>query len=142
MGKCAHCGGGKARRSCPALDAYICGRCCSEHQRREFHCPEGCSFLRHGPSPRAYQSAIDKLLEFTMELPDWCEEAAKAYFGRRKEMDEWEESVFIAYLAYGYANKNGERAVDIFVREHGARLRADELAGRPFECLGPERRVA
>lgn len=127
MAKCAHCGGGKAKRPCPALGANICSRCCGQQQRKAIDCPSGCSFLRGAPKQDAYQSAVGKLLDFTMSLHEWCDAAAKKYFGKNRAMDEWEQPILQGYFAFGHEDDDGDRAIDIFVRERGKQLRADEM---------------
>jgi len=48
--RCAHCGGGKGRFTCPALDGRICSRCCTDHQGTKIDCPEECPRLRRHSS--------------------------------------------------------------------------------------------
>jgi hypothetical protein len=83
--------------------------------------------LRGGPTPNAYQAAVGKLLDFTMNWHEWCDQAATAYFGRKREMDDWEQPAFLGYLAYGFADDKGDRAIDIFIQERGNQLCAAEL---------------
>lgn len=46
--------------------------------------------------------------------------------GSDKTLDEWEEPLGLAYVAYGYADANGDRSIDIFLREHSRDLEAAE----------------
>ncbi|MBZ5534676.1 MAG: hypothetical protein LAO31_01875 [Acidobacteriia bacterium] len=53
--QCPLCGKRKARRSCPAKSAQICGVCCATKREIEIDCPLSCSYLREG-----YQYAMEK----------------------------------------------------------------------------------
>ncbi|MBZ5551185.1 MAG: hypothetical protein LAO21_00595 [Acidobacteriia bacterium] len=53
--QCPLCGSRKARRSCPAKSARICGVCCATKREIEIDCPPSCSYLREG-----YQYAMEK----------------------------------------------------------------------------------
>jgi hypothetical protein len=127
MAKCAHCGGGGAKRPCPALGGGLCPRCCAEHQRREIACPDGCGFLRQGGGKDGYASAARKLLDFSVRN----EARARAAFAELADPNaplyEWEKILAIAYLAYGYADENGDRSIDLFLRERGWTLKAAEV---------------
>lgn len=46
MAVCALCGGGKAKRHCPALDRVICPTCCGTKRLVEIRCPSTCGWLR------------------------------------------------------------------------------------------------
>ena len=46
MAACATCGGGKAKRQCPALGRAICATCCGTKRIVEIACPAGCGWLR------------------------------------------------------------------------------------------------
>ncbi|HTU98989.1 MAG TPA: hypothetical protein VMF13_00510 [Luteitalea sp.] len=46
MAACPVCGGGKAKRSCPALGQVICATCCGTKRQIEIHCPDGCGWLQ------------------------------------------------------------------------------------------------
>jgi hypothetical protein len=46
MAACPVCGGGKARRSCPALRQVICPTCCGTKRLVEIHCPADCAWLQ------------------------------------------------------------------------------------------------
>lgn len=43
---CHHCHVRPGRRACPALNAPLCGPCCSKLRMIELSCPEDCAFLR------------------------------------------------------------------------------------------------
>ena len=46
MAACPMCGGGKARRSCPALGHVICATCCGTKRLVEIRCPADCGWLQ------------------------------------------------------------------------------------------------
>ena len=54
MAACPVCGGGKAKRQCPALDKVICATCCGTKRQVEIRCPDSCGWLR---SARAHPHA-------------------------------------------------------------------------------------
>jgi hypothetical protein len=54
MAACAVCGGGKAKRHCPALDRTICPTCCGTRRLVEIRCPDTCGWLQ---SARAHPHA-------------------------------------------------------------------------------------
>ncbi len=45
MAACPLCGGGKARRQCPALDRTICPTCCGTKREVDIRCPDTCGWL-------------------------------------------------------------------------------------------------
>ncbi len=45
MAACPMCGGGKARRPCPALDKVICATCCGTKRQVTIACPATCRWL-------------------------------------------------------------------------------------------------
>ena len=55
MAACATCGGGKAKRACPALQRAICPTCCGTRRLVEIRCPSDCSWLR---ASRAHPAAV------------------------------------------------------------------------------------
>jgi hypothetical protein len=127
MARCAHCGGGGAKRRCPALEGRVCPRCCAQHQRREIQCPSDCRFLRQASGKDGYQTAVPKLLEFAMESEVRTRPAVARLCGVDKTLGEWEQPLVLAYLAYGYADANGDRSIDVFLRERGHELKAVEI---------------
>ena len=46
--KCVLCDKRKAKRPCPARDAFICALCCGEKRVFELNCPETCEYLKTG----------------------------------------------------------------------------------------------
>jgi hypothetical protein len=54
MAACPVCGGGKAKRQCPALDRVICASCCGTKREGEIRCPAGCGWLQ---ASRAHPAA-------------------------------------------------------------------------------------
>ena len=126
MATCKHCGGGGAKRPCPALKGTVCPRCCGQHQKKEIKCPVGCSFLRTSAGPDAYQMAVKKLIDFSFQDKLRFGQAFLKLSGPKRQVGEWEEALNIAYIAYGHPNADGDRAIDIFLREKGSSLRGDE----------------
>jgi hypothetical protein len=127
MARCAHCGGGGAKRPCPALNADLCPRCCARHQRRQIECPSGCTFLRQEGGGDGYQTAQPKLLDFALRSESRAGPALVRLLGPKKACDEWEQPLVVAYLAYGHADANGDRAIDEFLRGHRRELEAAEV---------------
>lgn len=54
---CPLCGGGKAKRLCPALDQVICATCCGTKRQVEIRCPSSCGWLQ---SARAHPHAAQQ----------------------------------------------------------------------------------
>jgi hypothetical protein len=46
--KCVLCDQKKAKRFCPAKNAWICAQCCGEKRVLEIDCPESCAYLKTG----------------------------------------------------------------------------------------------
>lgn len=46
MASCPVCGGGKAKRQCPALSKVICATCCGTKRLVEIDCPPTCGWLK------------------------------------------------------------------------------------------------
>src|SRR5688500_8016174 len=63
MAACPVCGGGKAKRQCPALDQAICPTCCGTKRLVEIRCPPGCGWLKasraHPPAAQQRQQEQD-----------------------------------------------------------------------------------
>ena len=63
MPACATCGGGKAKRQCPALGRAICPTCCGSKRQVEIRCPSDCGWLRtslaHPHAARLRQQELD-----------------------------------------------------------------------------------
>lgn len=57
MAGCPVCGGGKAKRHCPALGQIICATCCGTKRQREIRCPSGCGWLA---AARAHPPAVQQ----------------------------------------------------------------------------------
>lgn len=95
MAKCVRCGGGGAKRVCPALGGDLCPRCCAEHQRREIQCPDGCTFLRQGGGKDGYQTVLPKLLGFAMQSELRARPAFAKVAGLRKTLGEWEQPLVL-----------------------------------------------
>jgi hypothetical protein len=127
MAKCIRCGGGGAKRPCPALAGDLCPRCCGQHQRREIHCPEGCRFLRQGGGEDGYGTVLPKLLDFAMSSEVRARPALARLTGPKKTLGDWEQPLVLAHLAYGYADANGDRSIDVFLRERQRELKATEI---------------
>jgi hypothetical protein len=127
MATCAHCGGGGAKRPCPALRGELCPRCCARQQRHAIECPSGCTFLRPAGGQDGYQTAVPKLLDFAFRSEERVGPAVARLFGPKKKYGEWEQQLVSAYLAYGHADANGVRAIDVFLREHRRELEAAEV---------------
>ncbi len=45
MSKCVFCQNRKGKRSCPALQGFICSQCCGEHRLGDIACHSDCSYL-------------------------------------------------------------------------------------------------
>jgi len=127
MTKCSHCGGGGAKRTCPALNGALCPRCCAQHQRREIQCPEACRFVRQAGGKDGYQTAVPKLLDFAVKHEFHARPAFARLAGAKKALGEWEQPLVLAYIAYGYADANGDRSIDVFLRERRHQLKASEV---------------
>lgn len=127
MTKCIRCGGGGARRVCPALTGNLCPRCCAQHQRREIQCSDDCRFVRAGGGNDGYQTAVRKLLDFAMQSQVRGRPALARLAGPKMTLSDWEEALALAYVAYGYADASGDRSVDVFLREHKGELKASEI---------------
>ncbi|MCK9463695.1 MAG: hypothetical protein M0R80_29095 [Proteobacteria bacterium] len=127
MAKCARCGDGGAKRPCPALEGNLCPRCCAQHQRREVQCPDGCGFLRQGGGKEGYETALRKLLDFSVRNADRARQAFERLAAPDDPFDEWEGPLALAYLAYGHADANGDRSIDLLLREQGWALKAAEV---------------
>jgi hypothetical protein len=46
MELCVYCHQAKGTRKCPALNGYICPRCCGEHRGAEIDCPPSCPYYQ------------------------------------------------------------------------------------------------
>ncbi len=70
MAACPLCGGGKARRQCPAIGQVICATCCGTKRQGEIRCPADCGWLRaartHPHAAQQRQQAQDE--EITLQL--------------------------------------------------------------------------
>ena len=88
-------------------------------------CPESCPFL-----PRATHEAFlrvrSRLADVADSRPAWRGEAARALLWTDAAFDEWERLLVDGWIQYGYRGPDGDRLVDVFVREWGDRLGADE----------------
>jgi hypothetical protein len=104
----------------------ICPRCCAQHQRREIECPDDCHYLRQGGGKDAFQAAISRLLGFAARDEVRARPAFAKLGGPEKTLGEWEEPLVWAYVAHGYADANGDRAIDVFLRGHGDELKVAE----------------
>lgn len=66
MASCPLCGGGKAKRQCPALGRAICPTCCGTKRLVEIACPPTCGWLRasraHPPAAQLRQQDHDASL--------------------------------------------------------------------------------
>jgi hypothetical protein len=66
MAACSVCGGGKAKRHCPALGQVICATCCGTKRQGEIRCPADCGWLRaaqaHPHAARQRQQEQDAAL--------------------------------------------------------------------------------
>lgn len=58
--QCPLCGKRKARRSCPAKSAQICGVCCATKREIEIDCPPSCNYLREGYQYAKERNPLDK----------------------------------------------------------------------------------
>jgi hypothetical protein len=70
---------------------------------------------------------VPKLLDFAFRSDGRVGPAVARLFGRKKAYAEWEQQLVSAYLAYGHADANGVRAIDVFLREHRRELEAAEV---------------
>lgn len=76
MAACPLCGGGKARRSCPALDQVICATCCGTKRQVEIRCPESCPWLQaarahpHAAQQRQQEQDSALVVPLIRELSD------------------------------------------------------------------------
>ena len=134
MSTCAWCQKAKAKRNCPAIGA-ICATCCGKHRQREITCPESCFYLRRTVKTidAAFKNAYRKLIDYTLtERGDANRSAVEAWLDDPREIHEWEQESFLGYLAYGHVTPNGERNLDIFLRDHAHRLSTDELTALSY----------
>ena len=70
---------------------------------------------------------MPKLLDFATKSESRARPAFAKLAGPKQELGEWEQPLVLAYLAYGYADANGDRAIDDFLREHHRELEAAEV---------------
>lgn len=103
---------------------------------RDIDCPDGCSYLVTGRS-NAHDKAIERLVEFSRERDEFTGEAVDAFLGEDRGIEEWLVTSVMGYIGYGHVDRSGERLVDIFLRERGA-----ELAAEQREVLEAYRRAA
>jgi hypothetical protein len=93
MPVCAHCGKAKGTRRCPALDGYICPRCCGEHRGIEIDCPSTCSYYRRHES--YHQGRLGP--EFRRR---WFEHNAALYHEGKERVLNF--ILFLEFLIYRY----------------------------------------
>lgn len=74
----------------------------------------------------ALTRATEKLLDFTLRSRAWVQQGGAVFLGRGRKLEEWERPNFLAYLAHGLVNDRGERMLDVFLRDHGGVLDAEE----------------
>ena len=118
MPLCMHCGKAKGTRHCPALNGYICSRCCGEGRGVEIDCPSSCSYYRRH---EGYQR--ERLgPEFRKR---WLFHNEELYRKRRERLFDF--ILFLEWLIYRYYRER-TRGTDREIRE------ALEFAGRQ---LGP-----
>ena len=116
--KCPLCGQRRGKLVCPLLGS-ICTLCCGTRRGRDLDCPDDC---RYFPDPsleirRIFPDMLEKLLQFTIkEDHGWTRKAADSYFSNhRREVQEWERTIFFGYLCYGYRDSGGETGADRFL---------------------------
>ena len=78
------------------------------------------------PPHEAFLSVRSHLADFVDSRPTWWGEAARALLSTDAAFDEWERLLVDGWIQYGYRGPEGDRLVDVFVRERGERLGADE----------------
>ncbi|MBN1962039.1 MAG: hypothetical protein JW841_13925 [Deltaproteobacteria bacterium] len=124
---CSRCDSNdNVRRYCPALKNPICGQCCVSQQRREILCPQDCSFLINHKQYEIGITAFHKLLNFVQCRDLNIDEVFEKLQWHHDETDIAEYQLVHAYLAFGYTDNKGDRAVDIYLREHNNELSAPE----------------
>lgn len=82
MAKCKHCGLKKGKRSCPALDDFICAQCCGTHRLQAIQCPADCSYLQSEfyQQERRNQKARSRGKKFLQSVEDnFRSEAARGF---------------------------------------------------------------
>jgi hypothetical protein len=145
MASCVYRNGQKGKRACPALGGMICPSCCGKHRLGEIACPADCRWLgglavvREGGGAftrEEYRAAVDRLHAFVRsprEVP-WAtaaivllREGVMGEWLGRGEVPEWALSVFEGFLAYGYRDDDGKRAVDRLVAASGRALPPGEM---------------
>lgn len=131
MTTCIQCHGGGAKRFCPALDGDLCPSCCARDQRGAIDCPADCEYLRPEPpadvDKASYQSAMHKLVKFATSDHSRTGQAVLRLAGPARELADWEQPLFFAYLGYGHADDDGDRAIDLLLREHRLGLTGGEV---------------
>jgi len=76
MAACAVCGGGKAKRHCPALAQVICATCCGTKRQGEIRCPADCGWLRaarahpHAAQQRQQERDATLIVQLIRDLDD------------------------------------------------------------------------
>ena len=70
---------------------------------------------------------LPKLLDFAMKSEIRVRPAFARLTGPHKALGEWEQPLVLAYLAYGYADANGDRSIDVLLRERSHTLKAAEV---------------
>jgi hypothetical protein len=76
MAACPVCGGGKAKRRCPALSQVICASCCGTKRQVEIRCPAGCGWLEaarihpHAAQQRQQESDAGLIVPLIRDLDD------------------------------------------------------------------------
>lgn len=104
MSKCSWCGTKKAKRGCPAIGS-ICAPCCGEHRQREITFPETCFYLgragkqAHDRFQALYKKLVDEFL--VGQRPPRRHVAVNAWLDEHREIGDWEQAGFFAYLLHG-----------------------------------------
>lgn len=83
LSKCSYCHQRKGKRSCPAMDGFICTTCCGTHRLSAINCPSTCSYLE--PNDEYQQKRIGERFEterraFYRELLEFGGERATEVF--------------------------------------------------------------
>lgn len=132
MAKCAYCNQRRGKRTCPVV-GRICSLCCGQHRGEEIDCPENCTNLKP-PGTSNLDSVLSRLFDFaTTHDTAWARKAARAFLGPEARLEEWEQASFLGFLAWEYADEDGDRAIDRFLREHARTLSSSDR--KELECL-------
>jgi hypothetical protein len=70
---------------------------------------------------------LPKLLDFALKSEIRMRPAFTKLAGPQKALGEWEQPLVLAYVAYGYADANGDRSIDVLLRERSHTLKAAEI---------------